>query len=79
MTIPLPEPRFTRIVDGVRCLTVTEHEAQLQAYGEAMRREALDQAADAVLADCVPNVTTEYQRQYNITLQSTAATIRSLK
>jgi hypothetical protein len=43
--IELPEPRFTRIIDGVRCLTVTEHEAQLKAYGEACRKEALEEAA----------------------------------
>ena len=50
----------------------------VKAYGEAMRREALTEAANTVLNDCVPNPKTEYQRQYNITLQATAATIRSL-
>lgn len=46
--IELPEPRFTRMVDGVRCLTITEHEAQLQAYGEACRKEALEEAENAI-------------------------------
>ena len=70
MTIPLPEPG----VHGLHAFT----ETQLKAYGEAMRRAALTEAANTVLNDCVPNPKTEYQKQYNITLQATAATIRNL-
>jgi hypothetical protein len=51
---------------------------QLQTAIAAARVAALTEAEQVVLADCVPTVTTEYQRQYNITLQSTAGSIRAL-
>ncbi len=70
--VPLPEPRFTRIVDGVRCLTVTEHEAQLQAYGEAIRREALEEAAKVCFE-------AEPDDEYVSTRHSIAKAIRSMK
>ena len=39
---------------------------------------ALNAAEKVVLADAVKNPVTEYQRQYNITLQSTTGSIRKL-
>ena len=49
-----------------------------QALIAAARVQALEEATKVILAECVPNPKTEYQKQYNFTLQTTAGSIRAL-
>lgn len=47
---PLPDPKFTRVVDGVPCITLLEHGLLMRAYVDADRSMRSAQAAPAINA-----------------------------
>ena len=47
---PLPEPKYSRIVDGLPCITVYEHQNMMRAYIDA-DRAMRTQAAPAAVAE----------------------------
>jgi hypothetical protein len=71
MTVPLPKPKRVEVGRGPTLFSYTA--AQLQAYGEACRKEALEEAAKVCFAAEEPD------DEYVSTRHTIAKAIRSLK
>lgn len=60
-------------------IDMAETTTETLIFADRIRQKAMDDAAKVVMADLVPNPTTDYQAQYNRSIATTAHAIRNLK